>query len=169
MKIHSAITINHKNYRKGEEVPWTRIYPVFLIHITAFGGSGFAMAYAVKNLPLPVLYLHGGLAILIYLVFYHALFGPEQIKWMFINAVLGVYGLYGEIGWILSLFGKQIADYPWYVHIIPFSYYVLYTFLLRQAVIDISGARDNPRKQKIVEYLYILGSVIAYTLIYLAS
>ena len=168
MKLYTSITINDKRYRKGEEVPWYSIYPFFLIHMAVFGGSGFFIAYGVADIPISMLYLHGGIAILVYLSFYYALFGPEQIKWMFINAGLGIYGVYVEIGWILALFGKQISEYPWYIHVIPFSYYVLYTFLLRQAVLDISGARDNPQKQKFVEKIYVWGSLAVYTLIYLA-
>lgn len=167
MKVHSPITINGKYYPKGAEVPWYHIYPFFLIHMAIFGGSGFFMAYGVEPVKPSGLLAHGGLAISVYLVFYIVLFGVDQVKWMFINAGLGLYGITAEIGWILGLFDKTLGDYPWYVHIVPFSYYVLYTFLIRQALLDISGAREDEQRRKRVEQGYVWGSLGIYSLIYL--
>src|SRR3546814_10016457 len=65
------------------------------------------------------LFSHGGIAIVVYLVFYFAIFGREQVKWMFINAGLGILGIYSQIGWILGLFGRNADDYPAYVHVVP--------------------------------------------------
>ncbi len=166
MKLHSAININGRHYKKGDEVPWYSIYPFFLLHMAAFGGSGFILAYGPVKVKLSLLYLHGGFAILVYLVFYYVLFGREQVKWMFINAALGLYGIYAEIGWLLSLFGKKPGDYPWYVHVVPFGYYILYTFLLRQALLDISGARENPQREKRMDQFYVWGSLLFYTIVY---
>lgn len=94
------------------------VYPFFLFHMLLFGGSGFYMAYADKGPSIFFLYLHGGIAILGYSVFYLAMFGRDEIKWMLINAVLGLFGIYTQIAWILALFGKHIDDYPatctWY-------------------------------------------------------
>ena len=64
--------------------------------------------------------------------------------------------------WILALWGKDIGDYPWYRHITPFLYYVLYTFLLWQLVVDLTRSRDKPERQRKVELAYVLVSLAVY-------
>lgn len=151
--------MNGRRYAAGDEVPWYSVYPFFMLHMLMFGGSGFLMAYSGRLQDVAFLYLHGGFAIIIYTVFYLAIFGLDEVKWMFINAGLGLLGIYTQVGWILSLFGRRIGDYPLKVHVIPFLYYTLYTFLLRRALLDLAGAgEDDGRKQK-VEYSYIAASV----------
>ncbi len=169
MKLQGAITINGKKYSKGDEVPWKIVYPFFMIHMLAFGLSGFFMAYSPEGPGVFFLYLHGGFAILVYLVFYLTMFGREQVRWMFINAGLGLFGIYAEIGWILDWFGTTLEDYPLHVHVIPFLYYILYTFLLRQALLDISHARDDQQRRRRVERFYIIASVIVYGVIFLTG
>ena len=71
-----------------------------------------------------------------------------------------------QIGWLLSFFGKKIGDYPFYVHVTPFLYFVLYTFLLRQAIMDITQSRDDPAKKKRIENWYIAISVAVYLVSY---
>jgi hypothetical protein len=166
MKLQGDITINHKTYPKGTDVPWYMIYPFFLVHMLMFGGSGFFMAYAKSHPPVLFLYLHGGIAITVYTLFYLNIFGRDEVKWMFINAFLGLLGLYSQIGWLLSLFGKRIRDYPFYVHVIPFLYFVLYTFLLRHAVVDITQSREDPKRRKLIENCYIAISVAVYLVFY---
>ena len=166
MKLQSSITINGKLYTEGTEVPWYRIYPFFLIHMLVFGVSGFLMAYASKPPPVPFLYMHGGFAILVYTIFYLTIFGRDEVKWMFINAGLGLLGIYTQIGWLLTLFGKRIEDYPCYVHAIPFLYFVLYTFLIRHAVMDLMQCREDPAKKKLVENGYVIISVAVYLIFY---
>ena len=163
MKLHSALTINGKPYPAGSEVPWYTIYPFFLFHMLMFGGSGFLMAYAGgEDVGVGFLYLHGGIAITVYVVFYFALFGRDEVKWMFINAGLGLLGIRAEIGWILGWFDQRISDFPWYVHVIPFLYYILYTFLLRQMVLDLTHVRDDPGRKARVEWLYVAFSLAIY-------
>lgn len=162
MKLHSEMTINGKCYVKGSVIPWYTVYPFFLIHMLMFGASGFFMAYAKNGPPVAFLYAHGGFAILVYTVFYFAIFGRDEVKWMFINAGLGLLGIYTQIGWILSLFKKEIGDYPLHVHVIPFLYFVLYTFLLRQAVLDITHSRDDAPKKHRVEFHYVAISIAVY-------
>ncbi len=169
MKLHSEISINDKKYPKGANIPWAMIYPFFMIHMLMFGLSGFFMAYTDDGPPILFLYAHGGFAILVYLVFYLAIFGRDEVKWMFINAGLGLLGIYTQIDWILSLFGKDISNYPFYVHVIPFLYFVLYTFLIRQAVIDLTGSREDAGKQKRVEFIYVIASVAIYIGSYLLN
>jgi len=67
---------------------------------------------------------------------------------------------------LLSLFGKRIGDYPIYVHAIPFLYFVLYTFLLRHAVIDITRSRENPSRRAFVENCYVALSIAVYLVSY---
>jgi len=166
LKLQSDIRINRVLHKKGSIISWWKIYPFFLLHALAFGASGFAMAYGPDPAPAVFLYLHGGIAILSYILLYRTIFGPEEIKWMFINAALGLFGIYCQIDWILSLFGTAVQDYPFSVHVIPFLYYILYTFLIRQALLDLTRARDNTNRRHIVERLYIAISAAFYTFLY---
>lgn len=168
MELEGNITINGKQYRKGEQIPWYFIYPFFLVHMGIFGLSGFFMAYASDGPGLSFLYMHGGFACLVYLVFYFAIFGVDRVKWMFINTGLGLFGIYAQIEIILSWFGKRAADYSIAVHAIPFFYYVLYTFLLHQMLLDVTRARDNSRRRRRVDIGYIVGSVALYGAIWMA-
>ena len=161
MKLHSDITINGKFYTKGSSIPWYSIYPFFMVHMLMFGGSGFFLAYG-DDTDVFFLYMHGGIAILVYIIFYFVIFGFDQVRWMFTNAALGLLGIISEIDWILSLFNKHVEDFAWYVHVVPFLYYILYTFLLRQALIDITGSRDNEVRMRWINYSYVLISLIIY-------
>jgi len=138
------------------------VYPFFGFHMLMFGLSGFLMAYAKERPDLFFIYLHGGIACFVYLIFYRLIFGAEEVRWMLINAALGILGIYAQIGWLLERFGKDIYDYPWYVNITPFLYYVLYTFLLRQFLIDVTGSRSNVARLKWVNALYVAGSLLVY-------
>ena len=167
MKLQGQLSINGKKYKKGDEISWVKVYPFFLIHMGMFGFSGFFMAYAKEEVDLAFLFMHGGFAILVYIIFYFAIFGKEQVKWLFINAALGFFGIYAEINWILSLFDKSIEDYSTFRHIVPFLYYILYTFLIRQMFLDIFKAREEPAKERLVNLAYVLVSVVIYGLLYL--
>jgi hypothetical protein len=164
MKLRAALTINGRRYPKGAEVPWYMIYPFFLVHMLMFGASGFFLAYGNGDDDVLVLFLHGGIATLVYLIFYLVIFGLDEVKWMFINAALGVYGIYCEMSWLLSLFGKQFSDYAWYVHVIPTLYFVLYTFLVRQLILDLTRSRENKDERRKVEFGYVALSVAIYSL-----
>ena len=159
MKIHSDITINERRYKKGDDVPWYAIYPFFLVHMLMFGGSGFLMAYAGKGAPVGFLYAHGGFALIVYTIFYLTIFGIDEVKWMLINAGLGLLGIYCQVGWLLSAFGKDIDNYPLYVHVIPFLYFVFYSFLLRHAVLDMFGVKEDETRKRKIEYGYIATSL----------
>jgi hypothetical protein len=138
------------------------IYPFFGIHMLMFGLSGFFMAYSSSRPDLLFIYMHGGIAIVVYLAFYLAIFGRDEVKWMLVNAALGILGIYSQVGWILARFGKRIDDYPWYVHVTPFLYYMLYTFLVRQFLIDVTGSRDNPARRALVNNAYVVVSLLVY-------
>lgn len=138
------------------------IYVFFGIHMLMFGLSGFFMAYASNGPGLGFVYMHGGIAILVYMVFYLAIFGRDEVRWMLINAGLGILGIYSQIGWLLARFGKDIEQYSWKVHVVPFLYYILYTFLLRQFLLDLTRSRDNPARKKLVDAVYVVGSLVVY-------
>lgn len=139
------------------------IYLFFGIHMLMFGLSGFFMAYnADAPDEITFVYMHGGIAILVYMVFYVTIFGRDEVKWMLINAALGILGIYSQIGWILAKFGRNIDDYPWNVHVVPFLYYILYTFLLRQFLIDVTRSRNDPGRKKLVDAAYVVFSLLVY-------
>ena len=159
MRLHSGLTINGREYSSGDEIPGRYVYPFFLVHMLAFGLSGFLLAYS--GAPVAILYMHGGIAILVYLVFYLAIFGRDEVAWMFINAGLGIGGILSQLDWILSLFGKRVGDFPPTVHVIPILYFVLYTFLIRHALLDLFHADDDATRRR-VQYGYVGGSLLLY-------
>ena len=161
------LTVNNRRVDTGEVMPWFFVYPFFGVHMLMFGVSGFLMAYSSDGPDVTFLYLHGGFAIFVYIIFYLVIFGLDKVRWMLINAALGLYGIYAQIDWILSRFGKSADDFPWYVHVIPFGYYVLYTFLLYQFVLQVSGANRHPGRKTMVEVIYVVASLVIYTWLYL--
>ncbi|WP_193162565.1 hypothetical protein [Microbulbifer hainanensis] len=142
------------------------LYPFFMLHMLVFGGIGFYQAYFAREPSIVHLYLFGGFAIYVYLKFYRAIFGRDTIRWMFINAALGFWGLYNELALFLAFTGRSIENYSIIVHIIPFIYYIMYTFLLRQAVIDIFGARQDKSRKEKVERGYIGVSLAIFAGLY---
>lgn len=169
MKRGDHVKSKMSEHSRKSGIPGYFIYPFFMVHMLMFGLSGFLMAYATENPPLAFIYAHGGIAIFVYIVFYLVFFGFDEVKWMFINAGLGALGIYTQIGWMLSLFGKNISDYPKYVHATPFLYFVLYTFLWRHALLDLFKARDDEARKKQLETVYIFGSVAVYLTTYLLT
>lgn len=141
-------------------------YLFLLIHMLMFGGTGFFLAYFTNEVPLAALFVQGGFAIALYSVIYIRAFGLDEVKWMIINAGLGLYGIYAEVDLLLSILGKSLSSYPIYLHVVPFLYYVLYTFLLRQGVLDIFKARTDSVKKKWVDRGYIFISFIFYSYIF---
>ena len=88
---------------------------------------------------------------------------------MFINAALGLFGIYAQIDWILSMFGKSADDFPVSVHVIPFLYYILYTFLLYQLVLHLSGAHRHPGRKSLVEAIYVVASLAIYSWLFFSQ
>lgn len=162
MKIKKNISSQRDQSTWLRGLDFKSVFPLFLVHMLVFGFLGFMMAYGGIGVSVGVLYVYGAMAILIYLVFYLVIFGLDKVKWMFINAALGLFGIYAQIDGILSLFDKSVADFPWYVHVIPIIYYVLYTFLLYQLVLYLTGASKNPQRQRLVEILYVVISIAVY-------
>ncbi len=156
MKLRHSIVLNG---RETKEVSWYVIYPFFLVHMFMFGLSGFSMAY-FSGTPFLFLFFHGGIAITVYVFFYIYIFGVDEVKWMFINAALSLAAMYTQTDWILAIFGRDISRYPFHRHIIPFIYFTLYTFLLRQAFIDLFDAREDDYKRKIAENSFMGTSIL---------
>jgi hypothetical protein len=165
MRLHGSMTVNGRAYSAGDEIAGTFVYPFFLIHMLAFGLAGFVLAYS--GAPIEIVFMHGGIAIAVYVVFYLVIFGRDEVKWMFINAGLGLFGIASQIDWLLSLFGKHVSDYPPYVHIVPFMYFVLYTFLIRHAVMDLLGITDDDTRRSRAEYGYIGVSLAVFAVAHL--
>jgi hypothetical protein len=161
-KLRCDISINGKVHGGRSDMPIWFIYPFFLFHMLMFGGSGFLMAYGSQDADTMFLYMHGGIAITVYVVFYLAIFGLDEVKWMFINAGLGILGIYGQINWLLSLFGLHLQDFSWLRHPVPFTYYILYTFLLRQFLLDILKARADANRKKKIEFAYVGFSILLF-------
>ena len=50
---------------------------------------------------------------------------------------------------------------------IPFLYYILYTFLLHQMVLDFANAREDEARKRLVDRAYIGVSIAIYLLLLL--
>lgn len=81
--------------KRVRTLPKRFVYPFFAVHMAMFGLSGFLMAYG-RQTPrgLAFLYMHGGIAIVVYPAFCVQIFGRDQVHWMFINAALGILGIH---------------------------------------------------------------------------
>lgn len=73
-------------------MPKPLVYPFLLTHVFVFGYGIFAMSYKA-GVDAETVYIFGSFAATIYVVFYIDNFGFDEVKWMFINAGLGVFGL----------------------------------------------------------------------------
>lgn len=149
----------------GATRPWMPmpfIYGFFGLHMLGFGLSTFFMAYSDSVNDPESLFMFGGFSLSVYMVFYLVIFGLDQIKWMLINAGLGILGIYSQLGWLLARFGKNVDDYPWTIHALPVLYYVMYTFLLRQFLIDVTRSRDKPGRLRLANNVYVAGSLLVY-------
>src|SRR5690606_19236240 len=103
------------------------VYPFFLVHMLMFGGSGVVLAYGADG-DVGFLYMHGGLAIVVYTVFYLVIFAVAAVRGLCITAALGLAGIYAPLGWILAFFcGPTVDDSPSYAHAVPMLSYVPYT------------------------------------------
>jgi hypothetical protein len=164
MKVRGSggIVVGGKGYSRGDTIPWKHAYPGLLIHMFLFGGSAVYLAY-FDLYPSPLfLFVWGGFGITFYLLLYSTLFGVDEMRWLFINSGLGILGIATQVDWLLSLTGTSLSDFPAYVHVVPFLYYILYTFLLRQAVLDLTGASEKPARLILVNGGYVILSTAFY-------
>jgi len=155
--MHGNISLDGRRYKKGMDVPWHSVYPFFLLHAGVFGTAIFVLAYG--SIPdhdrLIFLYGFGAIPIAVYVVFYLVIFGLDEVEWLLINGGLGVSGVYNDVGSLLWLFGRRIGDYPARVHVIPFIMFVLYTFLMRHAVLDLSQSRGDKARETVANRVYV--------------
>jgi len=169
MKLANDFRINKKLYKKGEDIPGFFVYPFFLLHMGVFGFFTTLAAYgAPVDCYLP-LFAFGTITVVIYLVFYLYIFGRDEVSWIFINAGLGLFGILAQIDWLLALFDRSVDDYPIRVHAVPVVYYVLYTFLLRQALLDLFKVSQFPERTQKVASGYIGVSLMVYGSLYLLT
>jgi len=144
--------------------PHIVVYVFFLVHMFAFGGSGFYLAYG-EDTPYIMTLMHGSIAIFVYIIFYITLFGLDKVVWMFINAILGLAQTYFVINFLGQFFVNNwdFYNYPFYRHIIPAIYIVLYLFLIRQLIYDII------KNEKITNFIFIFINIIMYLYFYIGS
>ncbi len=131
---------------KDGKRPHKFVYLFFLVHMFAFGGSGFALAY-IDDVPFMMAAMHSGIAIFVYIVFYLVLFGVGRVFWMFVFAIVGFAQTYFVINFIGEIFFNNwdFDNYPFYRHIAPAVFVVMYLFLVREFIYDIvkSDGRAN--------------------------
>jgi len=144
-----------------DKAPWLFIYGFFLLHMAMFGSAGFILAYS-DGAKFFINLGFSGFAIAIYSLFYVAIFGIDKVKWLVINSIIGVLAIYSQLGWILEKFGKSVHDFPKHYHIIPGIYFVLYTFLLRRALLHMLRAKEGTKKRALVDSGYVVFTVIYF-------
>lgn len=167
MKLKTDIYSGHKIYRKGSEVPWVKVYGLFIIIVLVITPVIFNETYAQEDISLGYFIILGGFLPLIYLLLYRSVFGKEAVHWIFINSILGIFGTFAELDWLLIyLYEKGISDFPFYYHIVPSIHYILITFVLRQAIIDTFHARDDDKRLFYVNILYVVLSILIYSSLY---
>ena len=140
-------------------------YLFFLVHMAIFGIGCLYMSYSDGGKSSINALLFSIFPLYVYIKFYLVLFGLDDIRWLFINSALGFFGIFAQLDFILYLFDATVDDYPGYVHIAPFIYFILYTFLIRHALLDLIASRFDKNKQRLIENTYIATSIIFYTFI----
>ena len=140
---------------------WLFIYGFFLVHMGVFGTVGFVMAYS-GGFTLFDNVLFSGFAIFVYIIFYLVIFGLDEIFWLFVNSALGILGIVTQISWMLQWFGVRFESFPMSAHVIPTIYFILYTFLMRRAVLQLFGAHPGTRRKFFVDIAYIGVSLFVY-------
>ncbi|ACV27578.1 hypothetical protein Kkor_2168 [Kangiella koreensis DSM 16069] len=167
MKLKTDIYSGHKIYRKGDQLPWVKVYGLFIIVVFAILPVIFNETYIQRDINLTYFLFLGGFFPLIYLLYYRSVFGRDAILWIFINSILGILGTFAELNWLLKYFyEKEVSDFPFYYHIVPAIHYILLTYVLRQAIIDTFHARDNDKRLFYVNILYVVLSILIYSSLY---
>jgi hypothetical protein len=143
------------------------LYLFFLAHMAVFGALTFYLAYHDQS---QEVYTVGTILIITYVPFYLLMFGADEILWLSINAVLAVLMIDSWLKWLAvpllpapgSAAKWMITDFdkfPVSRHIFPSTILVMYQFLLRNLLIDVLGARFNPRRNLFVNALFIVVTV----------
>ena len=74
---------------------------------------------------------------------------------MFLNALFGLLRKGVQVGWLLSLFDRDSSTCPLSVYVTPFLFFLLYSFLMRRAVLDLINSLDDPARRKTMKKRYI--------------
>jgi len=120
-----------------------------------FGGSGFIRTYGDNRPDLTFIYRHGGIAITVYVFFYFAIFGRDEVKRMFLKALFGLLRIGVQVGWLaVESFRPRQQHLPTKCVCHPFLFFVLYTFLMRRAVLDLINSLDDPARRKTMKKRY---------------
>ncbi len=154
-------TKNTKGLKTPNQRPHKIVYLFFLVHMFAFGGSGFALAYS--DTPFMMAAMHSGIAIFVYIVFYIVLFGVGRVVWMFVFAIVGFAQTYFVINFIGDIFinNWDFDNYPFYRHIAPAIYVVMYLFLVREFIYDIVKSDSG------ANFLFLFINAVLYFYFYM--
>ncbi|MFZ2718309.1 MAG: hypothetical protein WAZ12_00735 [Candidatus Absconditicoccaceae bacterium] len=125
----------NKLHRKNNYITSYKFYILISILIIIFSSLGFYLTYFENKLIIS--YIMSSLYILFFLMFYFLAFGRDKIKRMFITSLIGISSIYSQLSNILKYFDKNINEFSWIYHIIPGIYFILFSFLLRRALVDI--------------------------------
>ena len=96
---------------------------------------------------------------------YFRYFGVDEVKWMAVNGALSIFAMYSDVNSLLYHFGVSMSDYHWYVHIMPFTYIVMFTFLPRQVLLEIAHAREDEQRKERVSRRYAWGTFAFHTVL----
>ena len=145
-------------------------FPFFIAHAVLFGLVVLLFAYAQYSsaMGLVILFIWGFLGVLCYLMVYSALFGLDSFKWIVSNTALALFGFSAELHLLIDWFNVETANIAWYRNMLPYAYYVMYTFWFRQLVLAAFGAREDTSKGERVSNYFLVVCLLIYLLMYIA-
>ena len=113
-----------------------------------FGGSGFIRTYGDNRPDLTYIYRHGGIAIRVYVFFYFAIFGRDEVKRMFLKALFGLLRIGVQVGWLLNLFDRDSSTCPLSVYATRFCFLCCIPFSCDMPYLTRPTASTTPRAAK---------------------
>lgn len=141
------------------------LYFIFLYSVGGFGCMAVISAYFDDG--------HGDVStivvwgpLILFVFSYEAIFGFDKLVWIFVNGFLGIVGVVKELDILLYYFGKDFHSFSAIVHVAPIIYYVFFTFLIRQAAIDFCNARNKFERERLVNIVYVLVSLLFYSFLW---
>ena len=174
--MFKPIVVQTAESGKGKKV-LIFIYLFFIAHMGVFGTATFFLTYGEQNIEFATMF--GGFAVFVYAIFYLVIFGFDELKWLFINSLLGVLGIYGWLeelahyflpnavggeAFVNTIYTKytSFSQFPIAWHLLPGTFFIMYEFLLRNFLIDLFGARKKTERKRSVGILFILISIIQF-------
>lgn len=100
---------------------------------------------------------------------YYIFFKFDNLKWLFKNTLIGIIGIWFELGLILTLMGKDIYDYPFYCHIIPIWFYAIYISVIRINRIDRANARRDKKQKVKIENKITRRTLVVHAIFFVIS